>query len=101
MVTPSNPLAAHQPLFPLGNGGVLRSQEGEGFRKEGMVGMGRKGRKQERAKGAQKSQKHPLTKNTLYGKAAELKPEVRSRKRPPKLERRSVRANEVFENLDM
>ena len=44
-VTPSETLAAAQPLniaFPLGNGGVLRSEEGEGFRKEGDGGEGEK-----------------------------------------------------------
>ena len=45
VVTPSKTLAAPQPLtivFSLGNGGVLRSQEGEGFRKEGGGGDGKK-----------------------------------------------------------
>ena len=44
-VTPSKILAAPQPLniaFPLGNGGVLRSEEGGGFRKEGDGGEGEK-----------------------------------------------------------
>ena len=53
-VTPSKTLAAPQPLniaFPLGNGGVLRSEEGEGFRKEGDGGAGKKKkRKKGRAK---------------------------------------------------
>ena len=56
MVTPSKPLAAPQPLniaFPLGNGGVLRSQTGEGLRKEGDGGEGKKRRKKGRAKSAQ------------------------------------------------
>ena len=55
-VTPSKTLAAPQPLniaFPLGNGGVLRSEEGEGFRKEGDGGAGEKKRKKGRAKSAQ------------------------------------------------
>ena len=44
-VTPSKTLAAPQTLniaFPLGNGGVLRSEEGGGFRKEGDGGEGEK-----------------------------------------------------------
>ena len=52
-VTPSKTLAAPQPLniaFPLGNGGVLRSEEGGGFRKEGDGGEGEKRRKKGRAK---------------------------------------------------
>ena len=52
-VTPSKTLAAPQPLniaFPLGNGGVLRSEEGEGF---GKGGEGEKKRKKGRAKSAQ------------------------------------------------
>ena len=56
MVTPSKTLAAPQPLniaFPLGNGGVLRSEEGEGFRNEGDGGEGEKRRIKGRAKGAQ------------------------------------------------
>ena len=55
-VTPSKNLAAPQPLniaFPLGNGGVLRSEEGEGLRKEGDGGVGEKRRKKGRAKSAQ------------------------------------------------
>ena len=55
-MTPSETLAAPQPLniaFPLGNGGVLRSEEGEGFRKEGDGGEGEKRRKKGRAKSAQ------------------------------------------------
>ena len=35
----------------------------------------------------------------LYGKDAQCRQKVCSSKRPPKLEPRSVRANEVFENL--
>ena len=57
VVTPSKTLAAPQPLtivFSLGNGGVLRSQEGEGFRKEGGGGDGKKRRKKGRAKSAKK-----------------------------------------------
>ena len=53
MVTPSKTLAAPQPLniaFPLGNGGVLRSQAGEGFGKNGDGGD----RKKEGKKDAQK-----------------------------------------------
>ena len=52
-VTPSKTLAAPQPLntgFPLGNGGVLRSEEGEGFRKEGDVGKGKKEGKEDAQK---------------------------------------------------
>ena len=51
-VTPSKTLAAPQSLniaFPLGNGGVLRSEEGGGFRKEGDGGEGEKRRKKGRA----------------------------------------------------
>ena len=47
-MTPSETLVAPQPLnivFPLGNGGVLRSEEGGGFRKEGDGGEGEKRRK--------------------------------------------------------
>ena len=39
VVTPSKPLKV---AFTLGNRGVLRSQEGEGFRKEGGSGEGGK-----------------------------------------------------------
>ena len=56
-VTPFKTLAAPQPLnigFPLGNGGVLRSEKGEGFRKEGDSREGEKRRKRGRAKSAQK-----------------------------------------------
>ena len=55
-VTPSKTLAAPQPLnigFPLGNRVFLRSEEGEGFRKEGDGGEGEKRRKRGRAKSAQ------------------------------------------------
>ena len=55
-VTPSKTLAAPQPLniaFSLGNGGVLRSEEGGGFRKEGDGGEGEKRRKKGRSKSAQ------------------------------------------------
>ena len=55
-VIPFKTLAAPQPLniaFPLGNGGVLRSEEGGGFRKEGDGGEGEKKRKKGRAKSAQ------------------------------------------------
>ena len=55
-VTPSKTLAAPQPpniAFPLGNGGVLRSDHGEGFRKEGDGGAEEKRRKKGRAKSAQ------------------------------------------------
>ena len=38
-------------------------------------------------------------KNSLNGKAAQCRQKVCSSKRPPKLEPRSVRPNEVFENL--
>ena len=50
MVTPSEPLAAPQPLkvaCPLGNGGVLRSQEGEGIQ-EGRGRWGGKKTKMEK-----------------------------------------------------
>ena len=56
-VTPSKTLAAPQPLniaFPLGNGGVLRLEDGGRFRKEGDSGEGEKRRKKGRAKSAQK-----------------------------------------------
>ena len=53
MTTPSKPLAAPQPLkvaFPLGNRGALRSQEGEGFRKEGGRRGGEKNKEERRCK---------------------------------------------------
>ena len=52
-MAPSKTLAAPQPLniaFPLGNGEVLRSEEGEGFRKEGDGGEGEKKEKRTRKK---------------------------------------------------
>ena len=52
-MTPSETLAAFKPLniaFPLGNGGVLRSQEAEGFGKEGTVGRGKKEGKEDAQK---------------------------------------------------
>ena len=55
-LTPSKTLATPQPLniaFPLGNGRVLRSEEGGGFRKEGDGKEGEKRRKKGRAKSAQ------------------------------------------------
>ena len=45
---PRNPSPHPRPLniaFPLGNGGVLRSEEGGGFRRKGTVGRGKKRRK--------------------------------------------------------
>ena len=66
-MTPSKTLAAPQPLniaFPLGNGGVLRSEEGEGFRKEGGGGAGEKEGKKDAQKvlsnrGSKNSRKTP------------------------------------------
>ena len=70
-MTPSKPLAAPQPLniaFPLGNGGVLRSEEGGGFGRRGTVGRGKK----EGKKDAQKVLRFyvacfPLKKNCPHG----------------------------------
>ena len=57
-MTPSKTLAAPEPLniaFPLGNGGVLRSEEGGGIREgRGRWGGEKKKRKKGRAKSAQK-----------------------------------------------
>ena len=61
-VTPSKTLAAAQPLhiaFPLGNGGVLRSEEGEGFKKEGDGGEGEKEGKKDAQKVLRKYQRFP------------------------------------------
>ena len=56
-VTPSKTLAAPEPLniaFPLGNGGVLRSEERGGIQEGGgRWGGGKKKRKKGRAKSAQ------------------------------------------------
>ena len=71
VVTPSKTLAALQPLniaFPLGNGGVLRSQAGGGgVRKEGDGGEGTKRREKGRALGAQSNM--PLKGFCFHGQA--------------------------------
>ena len=67
-VTPSKTLTAAQPLniaFPLGNGGMLRSEEGEGFRKEGDGGEGENRKKKGRAKSAQDLREENLSENLL------------------------------------
>ena len=61
---PSKPLAAPQPLniaFPLGKGGVLRSQKGEGLRKEGDGGGGKKKEKGTRKKCSVSVGSHAVT----------------------------------------
>ena len=68
---PSETLAAPKPpniAFPLGNGGVLRSEEGEGFRKEGDGGEGEKEGKKDAQKVLRKSQEENPSEKKIHPK---------------------------------